>query len=51
MCAKAYKQNSEGDIGLLNFFSMVVDRKTRGHLLNIVLPRCDLELKKVFFYV
>ena len=42
--------HSEGDIGLFNFFTIVVDRRTQGHSLNIVLPRCDLELKK-FFHV
>ena len=39
---------SEGDVGLLNFFSMVVDRRIRGHSLKIVLPMCDLDLKRVF---
>ena len=30
---------------------MVVDRRTRGHSLKIVLPRCNLELKKRFFHI
>ena len=42
---------SEDYIDLLNFYSMVVDRRTRRHLLKIVLPRCNLKLMKGFFHV
>ena len=37
--------HSEKDIGMLNIFSLVVDRRPREHSLKIVLPTCDRELK------
>ena len=43
--------HSERGIGMLNIFSLVVDRRTRGHSLKIVLPRYDWELKRRFFHV
>ena len=47
-CWKIFQ--SIGDVGLLNFFSMVVDRRTREHSLKNFLSRCELELKR-FFHV
>ena len=35
---------------MLHIFSLVVDRRTQGHSLKIVLPRCDQEPKR-FFHV
>ena len=40
--------HSEDDIVLLIFFSLVVDRRTRGHSLKIVLPRCNRESRLDF---
>ena len=33
--------HSEGNIGLLNYSSLVVERRTRERSWKIVLPRCD----------
>ena len=37
--------HSERNIGMLNIFLLVVDRRTQGRSLKIVLPRCDQELE------
>ena len=42
---------SEADVGLQDLFTMSVERRTRGHPLKIVLPRCDFELRRKFFQV
>ena len=39
----------ELDVGLRGVFSMAVDRWTRGHSSKLVLPRCNLEMRKRFF--
>ena len=43
--------HGELDVGLRGIFSMAVDRRTRGHSLKLVLPRCNLEMQKRFFHV
>ena len=42
--------HSKEYIGLLNFLSLFVDRRTRGYSLKFVLSRCNRELKR-FFHV
>ena len=39
------------DVGLQDSFTLAFDRKTRGHSFRVVLPRCDLEMRKRFFHV
>ena len=39
------------DVGLQDSFNLAFDRKTHGHSFKVVLPRCDLEMRKRFFNV
>ena len=47
-CLKIF--HSEVDIGLLDGFTVAVDRRTRGHIIKIVVSRCALEMRG-FFHV
>ena len=47
-CWKVF--NSEVDVGLLDGFTVAVDRRTHGHSLKIVVPRCVLEMRLFGMY-
>ena len=42
--------HSEVDSGLLDGFTVTVDRRTRGHTFKVVVPSCELEMRR-FFHV
>ena len=48
-CWKVF--HSKDDIGMLNLFSLAVNKRTRGYSLKIVLPRCNRNLKRRLFHV
>ena len=41
--------HSEVDVGLLDEFTVAVDRRTRGQLYKVVVPRCELDMRRCFF--
>ena len=43
--------HSEVHIGLLDGFTVDVDRRTRGHSNKVVVPRGELDMRRHFFYV
>ena len=48
-CWKIFHSNV--DIGLLHGFIVAVGRRTRGHSHKVVVPRCELDMRRRFFYV
>ena len=46
-CWKSF--HSEVDVGLLDGFTVAVDRRTRGHSYKVVVSRCELDMRRHFF--
>ena len=47
ICWKIF--HSEMDIGLSDGFTLTDDQRTREHSVKVVVPRCELEMRKNFF--
>ena len=45
-CFKIF--HSEVDNGLLDGFTVAVDQRTRGHSFKVVMPKCELDMRKLF---